>query len=252
MKTITNVLGIGGGQPLLTPLLDSAQWIDVPVINASYEEVKLRFEHNGGINDLNGDANQHKFENEDNDLEVSPQELSTTFMLPMTVFNRRTELVNTQLMNLANSFLEAHLLFGGLGTKLFQNSSIKGALYYAHDAGSYTNIEGLVRKAMYDLESTQKRIISTLPDTTLGTNLKTLTEGALLNPYGKLIQDCAESDGELPREFVINSGSMILTGERTPRIEVNLDLPKNTAQVTVAWFVAGVPTGLDVAMKGKV
>lgn len=252
MKTITNVLGIGGGQPLLTPLLDSAQWIDVPVIDASYEEVKLRFEHNGGINDLDGDENQHKFENEDNDISISPQELSTTFMLPMTVFNRRQDLVDKMLMNLANSFLEAHLIYGGLGTKLFQNSPIKGALTYAHDAGSYTNIEGLVRKAMYDLEGTQKRIISTLPDTTLGTNLKTLTDGTLLNPYGKLIQDCAESDGELPREFVINSGSMILTGERKPRIELNEDLAKNTAQVTVAWFVAGVPTGLDVSMKGKV
>lgn len=250
VSAITNVFGIGAGQPLATPLLDSAVWVSEAVLNASYEAVDFAFQHNGGINDSQGDQHPYEFTNNKNDISISPQELSSTFLIPLSAYRNNAGLFDQTLQNLAKILLEAHLVYGGLGTKAFKDSPIKGALFLAKDAPAYKDVTGLVLGAKTILENTGNKILNFDTVATPWASLDELGQGVTVLPYGKMIPDCVKMDSKLPQDFVISTGSNILTGNKEPQINVKYLLDKNIAEVAVSWFVAGVPSGMDTAIKG--
>lgn len=253
MKPITNLLGVGGFKPLVTPLVDTAKWLDLPVLQGAYTDVHFSFEHNGGLNDENGDQSPYFFnDSKVTELAVSPQELSDTFLIPLAFFNNNQTVVTEALENLAKILLEAHLLFGGLGTKSFKDSPIKGALTFASEIKTYKTAGDFLLKSKYEIENTGGLNIQVDPNKTPALDLLNVdAQTARVLPYGKLMKDVASLDSAIPQDFAVSDGSLVLIGDKAPRIYTKPLLDKNQMQVSITWFVGGLPASKTISTIGK-
>lgn len=253
MKTIVNLLGVGGFKPLVTPLLDSATWLDLPVLTGAYTHVNYAFEHNGGVNDEQGDQSSY-FLNDDalTYLETSAQELSDTFLVPRSLWNNNSQVVEDALQNLAKIFLEAHLLMGGQPVTTFKDSPIKGVLINAKEI-DVKDADDLALAGRYELPNTGKQIIQFNPSKLPAGDLKAEKLNMDILPYGKMMKDLDVMMNQTsPEHFVASEGSMVLIGSKTPTIATKFLPDKNMVEVAIAWFVGGVPASDTVALKGKV
>lgn len=255
MKPSVNQLGWTGAiAPVATPLLDSAIWLkDTNVLSINYNDtIEPYFNGDLGLNE-NTAGDSVNDVRDGNDIEVSPRELSKTFLIPHGLYRQLEQrgLLKEYFDNMARAFLETHLLFGhAYDEAQLKESPIYGVLTACAEDASSTNITEMVETALavtpnigdllaqYDTAFANKSIPVNQYDVDA-------------QPWGDMPTRLAKYFDQLPLNYVVRENSMALVGSKVPQTYTKFLVDKNLYEVAITWLVAGVPVNSKVGVKSK-
>lgn len=258
MKVSVNTLGWTGAlAPVATPLLDSAIWLEnQPVLSINYNDtIEPYFNGDLSLNEKTSEDFQKEDVRDDTkDIEVSPRELSKTFLIPHGLYRQLRDggLLEQYFNNMAKAFLESHLIIGNAyEERQLSESPIYGVLTACAKTMGAKNIDTLVEEtrwrtpnignmlSAYNMSAINSSGFSVDHDP--HTDLTPQAWGDMLNRLNVYFK-------ELPFAMVVRSGSMALIGDKKPKVYTKFLPDKNLYEVVITWVVAGAPVNNNVGL----